>query len=93
MNLTQHIPDNNSWIADYADKIGWPALIDYYERVYQLLDAMQPGQEFNIAQNVTLANQDLFIKCTVAAMSEIAGLSQGLKSLYLENKSTVILRR
>ena len=93
MDLTKHIPVDQAWIQEYASLIGWYALTAYYDKVYLMLLSLPIGAEFKILDKVDPEHYDLFIKCVVAAMSDVAKATYCDKSYYIEQQATVILVR
>lgn len=93
MDLTHHIPVDQAWIQEYARRIGWDALTAYYDRVFLMLLSLPAGAEFKILDKVNPEHYDLFIKCVVAAMPEVARATCFDKSYYIEQQATVILVR
>lgn len=93
MDLTRHIPHDQTWIQEYAGRIGWEVLIAYYDKVFLMLLSLPVGAEFSIIAKVNPKHYDLFIKCVVAAMPEVARATYLDKSYYIEQQATVILVR
>lgn len=92
MNLLQYFPDNNQdWIRQYADSMGWDKLAAYYNKVWLMLHDMRPGHTFRILEEVSPDNYDLFMKCVYTALCEFD--TYGIYSYYIEEQGTVILRR
>lgn len=91
MNLIFHIPNDDSWMAAMAAKIGWENLIDYYDKVFNMLYDMQPNTVFDIVANVHPKNYDIFIKSVFSCINELHKM--GIKQFSFEEKATQILRK
>lgn len=90
LDLTQHLPQDDLWMDDYAATMGWEALCGYYDRVFLRLMQMCPGEELHMAREVRPENYDLFLKCACAAMRELHSLD--IYDWHIELRGTVILR-
>ncbi len=90
LDLTQHLPQDDLWMDDYAARLGWEALCAYYDRVFRRLVLMQPGEELHVAREVRPENYDLFLKCACAALRELHSLD--IYDWHIEQRGTVILR-
>ena len=90
LDLTQHLPQDDLWMDDYAATMGWEALRGYYNRVFRRLMQMQPGEELHVAREVRPENYDLFLKCACAALRELHSLD--IYDWHIEQRGTVILR-
>lgn len=90
LDLTQHLPQDDLWMDDYAATMGWEALRGYYDRVFRRLLQMQPGEELHVAREVRPENYDLFLKCACAALRELHSLD--IYDWHIEQRGTVILR-
>lgn len=49
LDLTQHLPQDDHWMDDYAARLGWDTVCHYYNRVFVRLLMMQPGEELHVA--------------------------------------------
>lgn len=90
LDLTQHLPQDDLWMDDYAATMGWEALRGYYDRVFLRLMQMCPGEELHVAREVRPENYDLFLKCVCAALRELHSLD--IYDWHIEQRGTVILR-
>ena len=90
LDLTQHLPQDDLWMDDYAATMGWEALRGYYDRVFLRLMQMCPGEELHVAREVRPENYDLFLKCACAALRELHSLD--IYDWHIEQRGTVILR-
>ena len=90
LDLTQHLPQDDLWMDEYAATMGWEALCGYYDRVFRRLLRMQPGEDLHVAREVRPENYDLFLKCTCAALRELHSLD--IYDWHIEQRGTVILR-
>lgn len=90
LDLTQHLPQDDLWMDDYAATMGWEALCGYYDRVFLRLMQMCPGEELHVAREVRPENYDLFLKCACAALRELRSLE--IYDWHIEQRGTVILR-
>ena len=90
LDLTQHLPQDDLWMDDYAATMGWEALCGYYDRVFRRLLQMQPGEDLHVAREVRPENYDLFLKCACAALRELHSLD--IYDWHIEQRGTVILR-
>lgn len=90
LDLTQHLPQDDLWMDDYAATMGWEALRGYYDRVFLRLMQMCPGEELHVAREVRPENYDLFLKCACAALRELHSLE--IYDWHIEQRGTVILR-
>lgn len=90
LDLTQHLPQDDLWMDDYAATMGWEALCGYYDRVFLRLMQMCPGEELHVAREVRPENYDLFLKCACAALRELHSLD--IYDWHIEQRGTVILR-
>lgn len=90
LDLTQHLPQDDLWMDDYAATMSWEALRGYYDRVFRRLLQMQPGEELHVAREVRPENYDLFLKCACAALRELHSLD--IYDWHIEQRGTVILR-
>lgn len=90
LDLTQHLPQDDLWMDDYAATMGWEALRGYYNRVFLRLMQMCPGEELHVAREVRPENYDLFLKCACAALRELHSLD--IYDWHIEQRGTVILR-
>lgn len=91
MNLLQYLPDDNqSWIPRYAESMGMDKLKEYYNKVFLMLESMQPGETFRVTEKVHPDNYDLFMKCVYSCLHEFG--EYGIYSYYIEEQGTVILR-
>lgn len=92
MDLLQYFPKNNQeWIQDYVDSMGWIKLMAYYSKVWLMLYNLQPGHTFRVLEEVIPDNYDLFMKCVYTILCEFD--TYGISSYYIEEQGTVILRR
>lgn len=90
LDLTQHLPQDDLWMDDYAATMGWEALRGYYDRVFLRMMQMCPGEELHVAREVRPENYDLFLKCACAALRELQSLD--IYDWHIEQRGTVILR-
>ena len=90
LDLTQHLPQDDLWMDEYAATMGWEALCGYYDRVFLRLMQMCPGEELHVAREVRPENYDLFLKCACTAIRELPFLFFG--AWHIEQRGTVILR-
>lgn len=90
LDLTQHLPQDDLWMDDYAATMGWEALCGYYDRVFLRLMQMCPGEELHVAREVRPENYDLFLKCACTALRELHSLD--IYDWHIEQRGTVILR-
>ncbi len=88
-DFKQYIPDDDSWIREYNDRIGMQELANYYDKVFVFLFDMKSGDELNIVEIVSPDNYDLFIKCVSTCFRELA--SYGMCGYHLEG--SIILKR
>jgi len=65
LDLTQHLPQDDLWMDDYAATMGWEALRGYYDRVFLRLMQMCPGEELHVAREVRPENYDLCINSRI----------------------------
>ena len=92
MNLTSHLPDAaRSSIPDYAERLGWEKLKEYYDRIFLQLERMLPGEKLVVWQEVSPDNYDLFLHCAYTAICELQ--SYGINSYYFDDQATVITRQ
>jgi hypothetical protein len=90
IDLTACIPQDNQWMNETADRIGWDELTGYYDRVFLMLQNMKRGERFEVVRKVHPDNYELFIKCACTAIMELS--SQGIYAWSLEDNGTVIVR-
>lgn len=90
LDLTQHLPQDDHWMDDYAARLGWDTVCHYYNRVFVRLLMMQPGEELHVAEVVKPDNYDLFLKCACTAIRELNLLEPYAWSV--EQRGTIILK-
>ncbi len=90
MDLTQHLPQDDSWMEEYASRLGWTDLSRYYDRVFLRLLQMLPGEVLHVAQEVRPDNYDLFLKCACTAIRELHGMD--IWSWRVDRLGTIIIR-
>ena len=62
MDYSQYRLTNWDWTDQYKKSMGETAYFAYKDKVVALLDALQPGYFYDIENNVSSQNIDLFIK-------------------------------
>lgn len=72
--LNRFLPkDNNGWISAYAKSLGWDFLTEYYNKLFVRMIQMKHGDKIDILKEVNPDNYDLFVKCLITCISELAG--------------------
>jgi hypothetical protein len=89
-DLTQYIPANDDWINDEIAHAGEKETIRYYNKVYNRLVSMKPGERLYIEEVVHPENYQLFIRMVCTAIRELANHDN--LGWFLENQATEILR-
>ncbi len=88
IDIMQYMPaDNQTWMKDFTDKMGWENLCAYYNKLFVRMFDMKPGEKINILEEVRPENYNLFMKCLYTCLSELAGYN--LYDYYLENNVLV----
>lgn len=91
-DLTPYLSPDTSWIAPYAERMGWDALAAYYDRVMLRLLRMEPGEELRVDGEVRPANRPLFLRCACLAIGELRRIDPW--STYdIEDRGKLILKR
>jgi hypothetical protein len=89
-DLTKWIPQDDCWIAEVKERIGEAKLMEYYNRVYTMLQEMKRGEVFEIEENVHPNNYGLFVRCACTAIKELS--QQKVYGWALKNKGATIVR-
>lgn len=83
-SIDRYLPkDNRCWIEGYAESLGWDYLISYYDKLFVRMLDMQHGNKIDIIKEVHPDNYDLFVKCLVTCICELA--SFGLYDYSVED--------
>ena len=61
-DFSKHIMINWNWIREYRSSMGEKEFNDYFGKIYLFLLQLPEGKYFDISQNVTEKNRDIFIK-------------------------------
>lgn len=74
-DINSYLPaTNQSWIAAYAESMGWESLTLYYNKLFVRLLKMKRGDKMDIVKDVNPNNYDLFVKCLVTCIQELCSL-------------------